>query len=130
MTRRAVTRNHPPEWSNRDYREDREDVPGHTFHAEIRSYGFDVWCSCGWAEKAVNGAHLVELRNRHRIAVFPTAEHHDLTIVESGKYARVQCSCGWQGDWRFLDRADIDRALHSDENAHHFAIKRAREATQ
>lgn len=55
---------------------------------------------------------------------------HTFTYRESGRYVRAVCSCGWTGDWRVAARPDIQRALHSDENAHYYAIKRAEEAAR
>lgn len=56
------------------------------------------------------------------------AETHDLSFEYSGQQSRVICTCGWKAEWRWTGRRDIQRALHSDENQHHYMTKRAEEA--
>jgi hypothetical protein len=50
---------------------------------------------------------------------------HDYSEVEhSGDFVRVACECGHKGEWRYANAPSLQRRLHSDINAHVWALKR------
>jgi hypothetical protein len=51
---------------------------------------------------------------------------HDVAREEEGYNVRAVCSCTWAGPWRHRRAYLVEKTLHSDENGHLHAVRRAK----
>lgn len=98
----------------------------------------EVVCGCGHPEHAHaddgcgscfcrDTAAMVRHDAGARTAATP--EPHDAEVGHSGDFVRIECSCGWLGDWRHKNMPTRGKALRSDHSTHTFQTKR-KEAEQ
>jgi len=92
--------------------------------------GYFAECTCGW-HSGFYGKHLADAVSKARGVGIAherenkSPERHDTTAIEhSGDFVRVACECGHKGDWQHASAPSLQRRLHSDVNAHFWALKR------
>lgn len=85
-------------------------------------------CACGWlgqpGESGYAGGTSLGQRQEAEDHVRVNAAHNVTEVEHSGKYVRVACECGHKGEWRPAVAPSLQRRLHSDINAHFWALKR------
>lgn len=84
-------------------------------------------CSCGWVGMPGEPGLVAgtTLGQRHEAEQHVQANStHDAMVGHSGKYVRIECECGHNGEWRHKDTVTLQRLLDSDRNAHFWQLKR------
>lgn len=75
------------------------------------------WCS--------RNAHSLAADAARALGHAEAEQEHDVEVVHSGAFVRVECGCGWHGGWLPENARNIARNIEAETSRHFWQRKRA-----